>query len=50
MPFLAALATMVLVTLIGVVFWFRPVAEADTAGTPLTSPAVGRRVSSRKRV
>ena len=36
----AAFATMSVVTLVGVIFWFRPIAEADRAGGPLLSPGL----------
>jgi len=36
----AAFATMFVVTLIGVVLWFRPIAEQDEPGAPLLSPAL----------
>lgn len=37
---LAASVTMCVVTLVGVVFWFRPIADADAAIRPLVSPAL----------
>lgn len=34
------MVTMCVVTLVGVVFWFRPIAEADAVRVPLVSPAL----------